>query len=292
MSDDGELSSGRNFEVYRAGMDASMAVKLDDIVPHAVPGTIVDKGCGTGLLLVHLSELFPSSYLVGMDLSKELLHTALGKSYPGNNVHIFRGNIIHQHFRAGSVSTVIFSSVIHEIYSYTGYDREQVRLALRNTRKELRAGGRVIIRDGVRPPERRVWMACDAETEGRFRRFTHDFKSQSATPGVIFTECNRDSRTWFLLSLCDANEFLSKKDYLENWPIEVNEQFGVFTLDQWQRELDAISYRILEARSYINPWILEHRYRGRVWLHADDGDRPGEALPFPDTTAVIVGEAV
>ena len=96
---------------------------------------------------------------------------------------------------------------------------------------------------------------------------------------------------WFVLGLHEANEFLSKKDYLENWAIEVNEEFGVFTLAQWQGELEALDYRVLEARSYVNPWILEHRYRGRVWLHADRGDRPGVELPFPHTTAVIVGEA-
>jgi SAM-dependent methyltransferase len=289
---DGELSTGRNFDVYRAGMDASMAVKLRDIAPHILPDQIVDKGCGTGLLLVHLSELFATSRIIGMDLSRELLQTALSKPYPGGNVAIVRGDIIHQHFPAGSLSTVIFSSVIHEIYSYNGYDREQVRLTLRNTRTELRVGGRVIIRDGVRPADCLVWMNCDVESEARFRRFAHDFKSISANPGVAFTERLLDGKVWFLLSLGEANEFLSKKDYLENWAIEVNEEFGVFTLDEWQRELEALSFRILEARGYVNPWILENRYQGRVWLHADGGDRPGEVLPFPDTTAVIVGEAV
>jgi hypothetical protein len=46
------------------------------------------------------------------------------------------------------------------------------------------------------------------------------------------------------------------------------------------------------ARSYVNPWILEHRYRGKVWLHEDAGGKPGPELPFPATTCVLVGEAV
>jgi SAM-dependent methyltransferase len=291
LTDDGELSTGRDFAVYAAGMDASMAQKLTDICPHVVPGLIADKGCGTGTLLVQLSRLFPDSQIVGLDLSRELLRLAESQHYPNQNVSIVRANVLRPHFRPGTVSTAIFSSVVHELYSYNGYDRDQVRLALRLTRHELRPGGRVIIRDGVRPPRRRVWMRCDAETEPRFRKFAREFKGKSDRPGLRFRERKVRGRTWFVLGLHAANEFLSKKDYLENWAIEVNEEFGVFSLSGWRRELRALGYRVLEARSYLNGWILEHRYRGRVWLHADGGDRPGAPLPFPDTTAVLVAEA-
>jgi SAM-dependent methyltransferase len=292
MTDHGELSTGRDFRVYKAGMDASLAVKIADICTHVRPGTIVDKGCGTGKLLVHLSALWPESRILGLDISTELLHTAAGQPFPHPNASIVKGDIIQRHFPPGSVATVIFSSVIHEVFSYNGYDRESVRLALRNTRMELEPAGRVVIRDGVRPAAGTVWMRCGTETESRFRRFARDFKGRSATPGVTFIERVHDGQRWFILTTHAANEFLSKKDYLENWSIEVNEEFGVFTLHEWQCELKAMGYRILEARSYASPWIFEHRYRGRIWLHADAGDHPGEELPFPDTTAVIVGEAV
>jgi SAM-dependent methyltransferase len=291
LTDDGELSTGRDFRVYAAGMDASLGVKITDLCPHVVPGTIVDKGCGTGTLLVHLSQLFPTSQIIGMDLSRELLQTAESQFYPQHNVSILKGNIIPQRFQAGSVATVIFSSVLHEVYSYNGYDRDQVRLALRSTRTELRPGGRVIIRDGVRPKRRRVWMRCDAETEERFRRFAQDFKGKAALPGARFRERRVDGRTWFVLGLHEANEFFSKKDYLRNWAIEVNEEFGIFTLPQWRRELRALGYRVLVARSYLNPWILENRYRGRVWLHVGTRSGPGAEVPFPDTTIVLVAEA-
>ncbi len=289
MTSDGELSTGRDFRVYKAGMDASLAVKVEDIGPHILPGTIVDKGCGTGKLLLYLSERWPSSRFFGMDLSRELLHTAESQPYSNANVTIRKGDIADRHFEAGSVDTVIFSSVIHEIYTYSGYDRGRVRQALRNTRTELRAGGRVILRDGVRPEGGMVWMRLDAESERRFRRFALDFKHRA---GAAFTEQVLEGRTWFFLSLHEANEFLSKKDYLENWAVEVNEEFGVFTLEEWQQELTALGFGMVMARSYLNPWILEHRYRGKVWLHDDAGGKPGPELPFPATTCVLVGEAV
>lgn len=292
LTEDGELSTGRDFSIYIKGMDAGMALKVSDMAPSVRPGRIVDKGCGSGTLLVHLSNLHPTSEIIGMDLSRELLRAAEGQHYPSHNVSVVRGNIIHQRFPAASVDTTIFSSVMHEVFSYNGYDRDLVRLALRNTRTETKPHGRIIIRDGVAPSAGTVYMRCDAESEQRFLKFAHDFKGMSSQPGVKFAERVLGGQTWFILDLHDANEFLSKKDYLENWDIEVNEEFGVFTVDQWRDELEAAGFRILEARAYVNPWILDNRYQGRVWLHASGIDGPGTQLAFPDTTIVVVGEAL
>jgi SAM-dependent methyltransferase len=203
---------------------------------------------------------------------------------------VVKGNIVAVPFANGVVSTLIYSSVIHEIRSYNGYSTELVRETLRRSRRRLRVGGRIIIRDGIKPAPQKVWMRCDAETEERFRRFAVDFKKKSHNPGVRFEERELEGQKWFLLSMHDASEFLSKKDYLKNWDIEVNEEFGTFTLEEWKEELEAAGYRVVEARSYVNEWIKTNRYDGKVWLHADLGDRPGELLPFPDTTCVIVGE--
>ena len=96
MSDEGELSSGRNFGVYAAGMDASMAVKIQDICPHVRSGTIVDKGCGTGKLLVHLSATWPASRIVGLDISRELRRIARSQPYPRPNVTILESDIVQQ----------------------------------------------------------------------------------------------------------------------------------------------------------------------------------------------------
>ncbi|MBS1991112.1 MAG: methyltransferase domain-containing protein [Cyanobacteria bacterium SZAS LIN-3] len=267
VNEEGELSHGRDFTVYSQGMDASLAVKIQDICPHIQPtaGKIVDKGCGTGTLLIHLSNLFPRAEIVGMDLSRELLHMSDSQHYPNHNVTVVKGNIIHKRFADGSVSTAIFSSVMHEVYSYNGYDRDQIRLALTNTREEL---------------------------EERFRKFAREFKGKSAKPGVVYEEQIFDGVAHFRMTLHEANEFLSKKDYVTNWAMEVNEEFGVWTTDEWARELTAIGYRMVACSSYLNPWIEKNRYNGHVWLFADSDGKPGETLPFDDTTGVIVAEKV
>ncbi|MDQ5964694.1 MAG: methyltransferase 25 protein [Cyanobacteriota bacterium erpe_2018_sw_39hr_WHONDRS-SW48-000098_B_bin.30] len=295
LNDDEELCSGRDFAVYSQGMDASMSVKINDICPYVLAGKIVDKGCGTGTLLIHLSTLFADSQIVGVDLSRELLRRSLAQQYPNHNVSVVKANIIHRRFADNSLSTVIFSSVMHEVFSYTGYDRDQVRLALANTWHELAPHGRIIIRDGVKPEHggERVWLRCrDEELQERFRKFAREFKGKAASPGISYVEHTIDGVTWFTTSLHEANEFLSKKDYLANWAMEVNEEFGVFTVDEWVQELRTTGYRVLHAASYLNPWIEENRYDGHVWLHSDADGRPGERITAPDTTGVIVAEKV
>ncbi|MCC6981585.1 MAG: methyltransferase domain-containing protein [Candidatus Melainabacteria bacterium] len=298
LNEDGELSHGRDFAVYSQGMDASMSVKIQDICPWIIGGYIVDKGCGTGTLLIHLSTLHPKAQIVGMDMSRDLLRRSEGQHYPNHNVAVVMGNIIHKRFADATVSTIIFSSVMHEVYSYNGYDREQIRLALKNAWQELQVGGRVIIRDGVKPKDgdRLVWLRCkDSELEERFRKFAREFKGKSANPGFAYDERVFDGVTHFRLTLHEANEFLSKKDYLANWAMEVNEEFGVWTTDEWREEFTALGFNVLHSESYLNPWIEENRYEGHCRLYADNGGErggPGELLPFPDTTGVIVAEKV
>ncbi len=297
LNEEGELSHGRDFAVYSQGMDASLSMKIQDICPHIQPhaGKIVDKGCGTGTLLIHLSNLYPDAEIVGMDLSRELLHMSDSHHYPNQNVTVVKGNIIDKRFATGSLSTVIFSSVMHEVYSYNGYDRDQIRLALSNTREELEPRGRVIIRDGIKPKggDRLVWLRCkDVELQERLRKFAVEFKGKSAKPGVVYDERVFNGDVYFRMTLHEANEFLSKKDYITNWAMEVNEEFGVWTTDEWLSELTAIGYRLVECRSYLNSWIEANRYTGHVWLFADENNKPGAALPYEDTTAVIVAEKV
>ena len=69
----------------------------------------------------------------------------------------------------------------------------------------------------------------------------------------------------------DANEFVCKKDYLKNWDIEIHEEYGVLTVDEWRAALTRNFFGVLTIRSYVNEWILQNRYTGRVRLTELDG---------------------
>ncbi len=282
LTPSGELAEGRDFATYGAQMDASLQQKLADLVPAIRPGCIVDKGCGTGKLVAALAERFPASAVVGVDLSSEMLRRCAALGVPG--VVWQRGDAAlpaAPAIASGTATTVLFSSILHEVHTYSGYDRERVRLALRSAATDLAPGGRLLIRDGVSPGASPVVLGlCDAETRARFSAFAETFRRGAGAPH------ERLDAERVVLSAHLANEFLCKKDYAANWDIEVHEEFGTFTAAQWAHELHAAGLRLVSVQSHWNPWILANRYEGRAFVTAVDG----APLPWPATHVVVVGE--
>ncbi len=280
LNDDGELGHARDFNTYGAQMDASLKQKLDDVLPWVKPGCIVDKGCGTGKLLVELSKQFPESGFVGVDLSRELLRVSDENSYASEDVALVYGNVIERNVPQGSATTVVLSSVTHEIYSYSGYSLSELDRALKNAAWELAPGGRIIMRDGVSPGQE-IWRMklLDAETRDTFERFANEFKHGQGAPH----EKLADHEVRLTAHL--ANEFLCKKDYLKNWHIEVHEEYGALTLLGWHSALLRAGLQPVEVRGYVNGWIAKNRYEGHVSLTND----AGKALAWPHTNCVVVG---
>ncbi|MCU1282402.1 MAG: hypothetical protein JWM53_5948, partial [bacterium] len=284
-TDDGELSSHRDFATYGAQMDASLVQKVEDLLPWVLPPRIVDKGCGTGKLLVELSRRFPGASLVGVDLSREFLRRSDENTYAGGDIELVLGDAADQQLPDGSADTIIFSSIMHEVYSYSGYDKGRIDRALASAARELRRGGRLLIRDGISPDPREVLLdLMDAPANAQFDRFAREFKHGQ---GAAFTsEEPRDGALATVrLSAHLANEFLCKKDYLQNWEIEVHEEYGVLTVDEWRTALARNFFEVRTIKSYVNEWIRQNRYHGHVRVT----ELKGESF-WPATNAVIIGE--
>jgi ubiquinone/menaquinone biosynthesis C-methylase UbiE/nicotinamide mononucleotide adenylyltransferase len=278
VSDDGELGHQRDFLSYGAQMDASLRQKLIDLMPFVRPGRIVDKGCGTGKLLVELSRIFRDSRFVGVDLSREFLRMCDENTYTAQDVEFVQGNVIDQNVKADSASCIIYSSVMHEVHSYSGYLTSKIDTALANAFVELQAGGVVLVRDGVSPPPAR-WRLRFLKPELRpiFLRFATEFCHGR---GVAFESV--DEHTVELTSH-DANEFICKKDYQKNWHIEVHEEFGPLTLTQWKAALLHAGFEMLHASEYVNEWILRNRYLGEIEIT----DLLGVPVPWPATNCLL-----
>jgi SAM-dependent methyltransferase len=201
-------------------------------------------------------------------------------TYASQDVSFISGNVIERHVAERSATTVIFSSVMHEVHSYTGYDVTQIDRALTNARDSLEPEGHVLIRDGVSPETARWRLALlNAQTREVFERFAKEFKRGQGVP------FERLSEHEVRLSSHDANEFLCKKDYLTNWHIEVHEEFGPLTMTGWGDALTRSGFEVVHLSSYVNGWIAKHRYEGALEL-TDDSGRP---LPWPATNVIAVG---
>jgi ubiquinone/menaquinone biosynthesis C-methylase UbiE/nicotinamide mononucleotide adenylyltransferase len=284
-TDDGELASHRDFASYGAQMDASLVQKVEDLLPWVKPPRIADKGCGTGKLLVELSRRFPGASLVGVDLSRELLRRSDENTYAGGDVELVAGDAADQQLPDSSADTVIFSSIMHEIYSYSGYDKARIDRALASAARELKKGGRLLIRDGISPDAREVLLdLMDAPTAAQLERFAREFKHGN---GARYEKVapRAGALATVRLSAHDANEFLCKKDYLKHWDIEIHEEYGALTVGEWRAALARNFFGVLTITSYVNAWILQNRYRDHVKVTELDG-----TSFWPATNAVIIGE--
>ena len=234
LTDQGDLTETRDYATYNQAMASAIDFKYAEIAPFLQPGKIVDEGCADGALLERIVHDFPDSDLIGIDLSAEMLARANEKkragAFGGAFVFFAQRNLMTpiSDAQAGRDDTVICNSTLHELWSY-GQGAASVRQYLHNKRKQLRTGGRLVIRDVVGPQngDRRVLLDCSdgdglvtddwpeadvasLATLSRFRRFCRDFRGGQIAGDV--EETGRDGRTVFRLPLRGAMEFIAQDE--------------------------------------------------------------------------------
>ncbi|OHA47648.1 MAG: hypothetical protein A2806_03460 [Candidatus Terrybacteria bacterium RIFCSPHIGHO2_01_FULL_48_17] len=296
-----ECFRGRHFSVYEQGMNASMRMKWRDIAPWVVApeydssSYIVEEGCGTGGLLLRLGIRFATTPVIGRDISSHFAQTSAEAVSGLANTAVIQENILKPRFASGSVGTKIFSSVWHELYSYNGYREDVLDMVLEQTYRELIPGGRIIIRDGVKPKNQHVAMWLSPKSYGNlpsaremFMRFVRDFQAVRPVPyGHLQTN---DYQLFAVLGSENAYEFLMKKDYLENWEGEIKEVFGVWTPQEFEQRLISHGFRPLCIKPFRNRWIVEHRLKPVTKLYRFGKKGELITIPFPYTNILVVGE--
>lgn len=257
-----ELAAGRFFDTYGASMDAALAAKARDIEPWLVPGLIVDRGCGTGALMRYLAA--QDRKVVGIDLSEELSRAHAG---------VILANIMDPVFADGFVENIILSSVMHEVYTYQGHSLAAVTVCLSNCARELRPGGRIIIRDmwSPEPGPPAHTLTFDPANWLLFA----DFRARFPGPVDVVDWGDRTVQ----LSTRTAVEFLSKKDYRLHWELELREVYCSVPLSVYEEIARTLRLRLVHAAPVRNDWIIANR-----WAAGVTGDLP------PSTNQVIVLE--
>ena len=270
------VRGARGYGVYAAGMEASAGDKAR-LLAFVRPGVIADLGCGTGTVLELLRRKSPKSRLIGVDASPEMIRRCR-RRFPGLDLR--RKDITEPLFEPGSIDTIVLCSILHEVFSYKGYDYSAVRKTLSHCSAALRRGGRLLLRDGVKPARQdAVYLTfLNAGTYDKFVRFSREFGSSEIVWRL------KDGR--IQVARRDAMEFLTKYIYEVNWKYEVKEQFGVFTLADWVAELRKAGLRVLHRESYLIPWLKETHWSKDVAMEVRTprGYRPTD---YPDSTLLI-----
>lgn len=316
---------------------ALIKVKFNDIEPFILPGKIADEGCADGALLSLITQRFPDSDHYGIEITSEFYIRckeqermgAFGQAF----IFFYQKNLMKPIFEANSINTTICNSTTHELYSYN--DRlESLRQYLTYKYEQTAPGGHLIIRDVVGPEDKDelVWMWLNQKdgrndidifecplpedplerktfleglsTYAKFYYFAKWYLKEMRDNGrrgpeskINFHHRQLHGKNYIVLSRKDAAEFISKKDYADNFLSEMNEEFTFLSFTEWKNLLQAHGFSVVEnpnepmhsSRTYLNDWIVDNRYRGKVELfEAVQGDLvPTE---FPPTNMILVGK--
>ncbi len=297
-----ELDRVNNEASYLASMNAARSDK-ERMLDYVKPGRIAEIGPGGGIVLELLETRFPDAEIIGVDLSNEAIAALETKARAGNHkwrLVLGAAEILPELVGPASLDSVVFCSILHEVYSYTErngakFHLESVRDVVRAAWATLRPGGRIIIRDGVMPAAgtRRIKLLAP-DASDTLELYVAQFEGRP----IKFRELPRDDRDGARrveMTTPDAMEFL----YTYTWgpasfPYEVRELYGILPYDEYVaalvdwvggRDVAKIVDIPVDQRSYLQPGYRQN-LADKIAL-TDENDRPVE---LPDSNCLIVIE--
>lgn len=282
-----------NEDKYLETMNNVAASTKDGIVDFVTGDCVVDVGSGGGILLDKLESRFPDKKVIGTDISTNVIETLEQKKHrEGHNwevkVHNFVSGTLEK-----EVGSIIFSSILHEIYSYTEtengrFDIASVKKALRNAFDSLKPGGRIVIRDGVKTEGNAVRMIRFKTSAGLdfFKNYVKDFKGLKDIPEERKVLSIDDKNLTVTGDINYIREFLFTYTWgSESYAHEVQEQFGYFTLKEYREFFEELGAKIIEAKE-----LLEPGYPDNLSKHLELLDPSGTPTEYPSSNCIIVAE--
>jgi len=317
VGNDGDLTETRDYNIYVRQMDDIAELKFKETIQYVQPGRIGDIGCAVGswIKLACKENRLRESDFYGIEISRPLYDICRqrkeNKEFDNQFVFFSQKNAVTGLvFEKNSMNTIHTSSLTHEIESYGS--RKHLLQFINNRYDELAPGGVWINRDVVAPFEKEnevlMWLNKDdgnsedpflefdnaiqladhlhgLSTYSRFLRFAKDFRSEEGFQ-LPYSVIEKGAQTYIQLNLKNAAEFLSRKDYCDNWKSEMHETFCFWDFDEWKHELQKIGFRIHPSSvAYTNKWIVNNRWNGKVTLY----DLNLKPLDYPATTMLLIG---
>ncbi len=279
-------------EKYLATMNQSIDYKKV-ILDYIVGESIVDIGPGGGALMDLIEERYPEKRVLGVDIAQNVLDSLNKKKQLENRKwDVLYGDALNlsQYIEKGSIDTVIFCSVLHELFSYIEYNGrkfnyETLAAAFQSVFEVLPEGGRIIIRDGIMTEpaeEKRIIRFLCEEGMQFLERYAGDFKGREIEYTVI-------GQNEVLMPVNDAMEFLytytwGEKSYVH----EVNEQFGYFTPSGYQEFIASTLGSLAKIVEFKH--FLQEGYTIALSQKIEFFDERRNLVRLPDSTCIVVIE--
>ena len=288
-----EFDRLNNEDKYLRTMNDVSASTKDGIIDYVVGKSVVDVGSGGGILLDRLETKYPKMHVIGTDISANVIE-ALNqkKKKEGHRWSVTVHNFVEKPFEQ-KVDSIVFSSILHEIFSYTEgehgrFDLDSVKKALRFAYESLTPGGRIIIRDGVKAEGaavRKIWFKTEAGMDF-FRNYQVDFKGLTDIPENRKVTNIDEAGLTVTGDVNMIREFLYTYTWgTESYAHEVQEQFGYFTLAEYRAFLESLGAKVLCAEEILEPGYPENLNRYLTLLDERDVE-----VEYPASNCILVAE--
>ena len=276
---------------YLEQMNHSKSDK-EKILNYLVGQNILDIGSGGGIILNLLEKHNPNLNITGMDISQNVIEKLKTLKLKENHQwNIFKGDALNlnKYIKNNSQDTIIFSAIIHELYSYITFNgkkfnTETIKVVLTEAYKALRKGGRIIIRDGVMEENKdayRIIEFYNPKDIEILNRFCHDFQGRN----IKYTKLSENK---VKLLVNDALEFLYTYTWGEEaYPMEVQEQFAYFTLKEYIKFIKEI---LPNSKIIVKKEYLQKGYNANLLSKIAIYDENLNICNLPNSTLLIVIE--
>ena len=290
-----EFDRLNNEDKYLDTMNASQNSTKNSIIEYVEGDTVVDVGSGGGVLLDLLEQRYPDKNIVGTDISTNVIEKLVEKKIKEeHNWTVQKHNFVEGKMELTSkTSSIIFSSILHEIFSYTEtegrkFNIKSVKRALKNAYDSLSVGGRIIIRDGIKTNSKKdiVLKFKDKSGMAFFTNFLNDFKGLPELTDIEKVSYINYENLTVKGNINFMREFLYTYTWgNESYAHEVNEQFGYFTLVEYKNFFEALGAKIIVAKEFLEPGYPEH-----LLPLVSVYDTDGTEMELPNSNCIIVIE--
>lgn len=239
------------------------------------PKTVVDVGSNQGELARNVRKKFPKMKTINVELISEMNKIARNKDKKlklDKNVTYRKGNAFKLPVNNNSVDVILFSRVVHEIFSYdseefgaTKFSLDSVEKAFSEAAKKLKKNGRIIVKDPAKPEDYNKLVVLSGFKDGfayldktaeeikkadvtklkgiaLLKRFCTDF--EPAQGYYFFAGDSCVMPKWL------ASEFIRHRKFNDtelHWNDELNEQYGVMTNDEYKKLASNLGFRVIKA---------------------------------------------
>ena len=313
LLEDGDITKTRDYNTYARSFDEGAERKFDYISSDIKAWNIVDIWCCTGGLLAEVSKdsKFAESDLYGIDIVPKFIEIceqgkALWKFKNENSFFLTKNIIDNLVFKSNFIDTAISFALTHEVISYDSYDK--LKTFMTNLYDQINLGWRWINFDVIWPSnpdeqiiatlakldgydfvpihfkdiynkvsqdydtykqERKTYISW-LNTYGRFLLFAKTFRAKQWDWKCDYTELWHNKIQIKNQDLC---EFLSKKDYTDNWLSEMNEYFCFMNQEKRYKLAEEVGFKVNPSSELIyNDWIYENRYKWKVTMTNMEGN--------------------